>query len=204
MGAWHKFNKTPASIALASGAGIAATARPNGRHMPAITISAPLIRNAPTATGNPPSGIAEDASSAAPGVDQAMLIGSRRQRLNRIAQRPIAIDSAMSPDAACAGDAPIAVSPFRTTANDDANPTKAARTPARKACVDTSAMGDGHGLADGFGSLEYVAREVIKSEEIVDYSQKENLAEKFARRLGAGAAGSLAEFALRYSPSLLR
>ncbi len=60
------------------------------------------------------------------------------------------------------------------------------------------------GLADGFGSLEYVAREVIKAENIVDYSQKENLAEKFARRLGAGAASSLAEFAVRYSPSLLR
>jgi protease-4 len=60
------------------------------------------------------------------------------------------------------------------------------------------------GLADAIGSLEYVAREVVKAEEIVDYSQKENIAEKFARRLGAGAATSLAEFAMRYSPSLLR
>ena len=60
------------------------------------------------------------------------------------------------------------------------------------------------GLADGFGSLDYVAREVIKAEEVVDYSQKENIAEKFARRLGAGAAGALAEFAVRYSPALMR
>ena len=60
------------------------------------------------------------------------------------------------------------------------------------------------GLADGFGSLDYVAREVIKAEDIVDYSQKENLAEKFARRLGAGAASALAEFAIRYSPSQIR
>jgi protease-4 len=60
------------------------------------------------------------------------------------------------------------------------------------------------GLADGFGSLDYVAREVIKAEDIVDYSQKENIAEKFARRLGAGAAGALAEFAIRYSPTLMR
>ncbi len=60
------------------------------------------------------------------------------------------------------------------------------------------------GLADAFGSLEYVAREIIKAEDIVDYSQKENLAEKFARRLGAGAASSLAEFAVRYSPALVR
>jgi len=60
------------------------------------------------------------------------------------------------------------------------------------------------GLADGFGTLDYVAREVIKAEEVVDYSQKENIAEKFARRLGAGAAGALAEFAVRHSPALLR
>ena len=60
------------------------------------------------------------------------------------------------------------------------------------------------GLADGFGSLDYVAREVIKAEEVVDYSQKENIAEKFARRLGAGAAGALAEFGVRYSPALMR
>jgi len=42
-----------------------------------------------------------------------------------------------------------------------------------------------------------VAREVIKAEDIVDYTQKENLAEKFARRFGAGAMGSLLEFAAR-------
>ena len=56
------------------------------------------------------------------------------------------------------------------------------------------------GLADGVGSLEYVAREVVKAEDIVDFSQKENLAEKLAKRFGAGAAGALAELALRYSP----
>ncbi|MBS0338314.1 MAG: S49 family peptidase [Proteobacteria bacterium] len=60
------------------------------------------------------------------------------------------------------------------------------------------------GLADGFGSLDYVAREVIKAEDIVDYSQKENLAEKFARRLGAGAAGALADLALRSSAGVVR
>jgi protease-4 len=60
------------------------------------------------------------------------------------------------------------------------------------------------GLADGFGSLDYVAREVIKAEEIVDFSQKENLAEKFARRLGAGAASALADLALRSSAGGMR
>jgi protease-4 len=53
------------------------------------------------------------------------------------------------------------------------------------------------GLADAFGSLDYVAREVVKAEKVVDYTQKENLAEKFARRLGAGAASVVLEFVLR-------
>jgi protease IV len=44
------------------------------------------------------------------------------------------------------------------------------------------------GLADEFGSLEYVAREVIKAEDIVDYSVKENVAERLAKRLGAAGA----------------
>jgi protease-4 len=60
------------------------------------------------------------------------------------------------------------------------------------------------GLADGVGSLDYVAREVVKAEEIVDFTQKENLAEKFAKRFGAGAASAMAEFALRSSPASLR
>ncbi len=60
------------------------------------------------------------------------------------------------------------------------------------------------GLADGLGSLEYVAREVVKAEDIVDFTQKENLAEKFAKRFGASAANALAEFALRASPALPR
>lgn len=100
IGARHRFSNTPASIAFASADGIAATARPNGRHKPAITISAPLTRNAPTAAWKPPSGIAEDASSAPPGVDHAMLIGSRYHRLSRTPQVPIPIDSAIKPDAA--------------------------------------------------------------------------------------------------------
>jgi len=58
------------------------------------------------------------------------------------------------------------------------------------------------GLADALGSLDYVAREVVKAETIVDFTQKENLAEKFARRFGAGAASALADFALRASPAL--
>ena len=55
------------------------------------------------------------------------------------------------------------------------------------------------GLADGFGSLEYVAREVIKAEDIRDYTITEGIAEKFARRFGASAASALLETAMRNS-----
>ena len=55
------------------------------------------------------------------------------------------------------------------------------------------------GLADKFGNLDYVAREVIKAEEVIDYTPRENVAEKLARRFGAAigegavrAAGGLA------------
>ena len=58
------------------------------------------------------------------------------------------------------------------------------------------------GLADGFGTLDSVARDVIKAEDIVDYTQKEGFAEKVARRFGAAAASALAETALRSSPLL--
>jgi len=53
------------------------------------------------------------------------------------------------------------------------------------------------GLTDAIGGLDYVAREVIKAEDIVDYTQKENIAEKFARRFGAGAMSSLIEFSAK-------
>jgi len=58
------------------------------------------------------------------------------------------------------------------------------------------------GLADMVGSLDFVAREIIKAEEIVDFTQKENIAEKFARRFGAAAAGAVVESLLRASPAL--
>lgn len=52
------------------------------------------------------------------------------------------------------------------------------------------------GLADRLGNLEFVAREVVKAEEIVDYTAYENLAERLARRFGA-AMGEGAVRALR-------
>ena len=41
------------------------------------------------------------------------------------------------------------------------------------------------GLIDHLGSLDQVARDVIKAEEIVDYTPKENVAERLAKRFGA-------------------
>ena len=47
------------------------------------------------------------------------------------------------------------------------------------------------GLADDFGSVDSVARDVIKAEKVLDYSVKDNIAERFAKRFGAGAVNSL-------------
>jgi protease IV len=41
------------------------------------------------------------------------------------------------------------------------------------------------GLADRYGSLDFVAREVVKAEEIVDYTPRQNVAERLAKRFGA-------------------
>lgn len=46
------------------------------------------------------------------------------------------------------------------------------------------------GLADQLGNVESVAREVVKAEQILDYSPKENFAERFAKRFGATMAES--------------
>jgi protease-4 len=58
------------------------------------------------------------------------------------------------------------------------------------------------GLADDYGTLRTVARDVVNAEQIVDYTQKESIAEKFARRFGAAAASTLAELALHYTPAI--
>lgn len=47
------------------------------------------------------------------------------------------------------------------------------------------------GLADGYGSSEYVAREVIKQEKIVDFTTREGLADRFAKKFGASLANTI-------------
>jgi protease IV len=51
------------------------------------------------------------------------------------------------------------------------------------------------GLADGFGDADYVAREVVKQPDIVDYTQKESIGERVARKFGA-AVGNASMHAL--------
>jgi len=57
------------------------------------------------------------------------------------------------------------------------------------------------GLADALGSVDEVARDVIKAEELVDYTVKEKITDRLARRFGAllgnGFASTISQFKLR-------
>ena len=57
------------------------------------------------------------------------------------------------------------------------------------------------GLADQLGNLDFVAREIVKAEEVVDYTRRENVAERLVKRFGA-AIGDGAIRALRAAPAL--
>jgi protease-4 len=59
----------------------------------------------------------------------------------------------------------------------------------------------GLGLADQLGSLDYVAREVVKAEMLVDYTTRENVAERLVRRFGA-AVGEGSVRAMREAAQL--
>jgi protease-4 len=57
------------------------------------------------------------------------------------------------------------------------------------------------GLADQLANLEFVAREVIKAEDLVDYTRRENVAERLAKKFGA-AIGEGAVRAVRAVPAI--
>jgi len=57
------------------------------------------------------------------------------------------------------------------------------------------------GLADQLGNLDYVAREVVKAEEIIDYTRRDNVAERLAKKFGA-AMGEGAMKAFQAIPAL--
>jgi len=57
------------------------------------------------------------------------------------------------------------------------------------------------GLADQLGNVDYVAREVVKAEEVIDYTRRDNVAEKLAKKFGA-ALGDASIRALHTVPAL--
>ncbi|ALK29762.1 S49 family peptidase [Burkholderia plantarii] len=60
------------------------------------------------------------------------------------------------------------------------------------------------GLADGFGTTDSVARDVLKAPDIVDYTVKESLSNRVARRFGAAIGGGAVKSALSDSGIRLR
>ncbi len=56
------------------------------------------------------------------------------------------------------------------------------------------------GLADKLGNLDYLAREVIQAEEVIDYTPRDNVAERLAKRFGA----AVGEGAMRAAAGLVR
>lgn len=59
------------------------------------------------------------------------------------------------------------------------------------------------GLADGFGTIDKVARDVVKAEDIVDYTEREGLPERVLKKFGAAVgAGAIKSFWSGVKPSL--
>jgi protease-4 len=60
------------------------------------------------------------------------------------------------------------------------------------------------GLADGIGSVDSVARDIIKAETVVDYTARENIADRLAKKLGAGVASAFPGFGAEQGSVTLR
>ena len=58
------------------------------------------------------------------------------------------------------------------------------------------------GLADGYGTLDSVARDVVKAEDIVDYTRQDNVAERLAKRFGAAMGEAMVKTSLSLMPRL--
>lgn len=55
------------------------------------------------------------------------------------------------------------------------------------------------GLTDGLGTVDSVARDVIKAEDVIDYTLQPTFAERLANRFGAGIGDAVARAMLRWS-----
>ena len=58
------------------------------------------------------------------------------------------------------------------------------------------------GLADQLGSVDFVAREVVKAEDLVNYTRKDNVAERLAKRIGASIGEAIVKTSARIAPTL--
>jgi protease-4 len=58
------------------------------------------------------------------------------------------------------------------------------------------------GLADGYGTLNSVARDVVKAEDIVDYTRQDNVAERLAKRFGAAMGEAMVKISLSLMPTI--
>ena len=57
----------------------------------------------------------------------------------------------------------------------------------------TGAKGIELGLADAYGTVDSVARDVFKAENVIDYTEKENIADRLAKRFGAQVGSVIAD-----------
>ncbi len=57
------------------------------------------------------------------------------------------------------------------------------------------------GLADQLGNVDFVAREIVKAEDLVDYTRRDNVAERLAKRFGASIGESMAH-TLKLAPAI--
>jgi len=55
------------------------------------------------------------------------------------------------------------------------------------------------GLADDYGTVDSVARDVIKAEDLVDYTQTEGLPERVLKKFGVAVGSGAAKFLLTTS-----
>ena len=60
------------------------------------------------------------------------------------------------------------------------------------------------GLADDIGSVESVARDVIKAEDIIDFTTHEGIADRLAKKFGAGVASAFPGFSTQTNGVSLR
>lgn len=58
------------------------------------------------------------------------------------------------------------------------------------------------GLADQLGTLDSVARDIVKAEQVIDYTRNENMAERFAKRFGAAVGGGAVQTLQSAVPAL--